>query len=118
MIDQIKKWTSEHYLQIAFLNLFLMFLVLLRSAGYFAPFFLISINFIVLVSLVLSVILFRLNSNFMFMISILFLLFASFIRFFEVEIWAERTTIYAFQGLIVATLLYILENIFVKKNYR
>lgn len=107
----INKWMLSHYLQIAIFNLLLIVLFLLHSAGYFHPFFPLSINVIVLISLFSSIILLSANSRSMFVVSLFFWIFAGLIKVFNVDVWAERTAVYAFESFMVATCLLLKENI-------
>lgn len=107
----IQKWGNKHLFKIFAFNTLLAFMVLMRSAGYFLPFFDISINFIVLTLLILSIFLFKANSRSMFFISLLFWLFACLIKVFKIDIWAERTAIYTFEALIIGTILLIIESL-------
>lgn len=110
MENIMKDWLEVRYQKIAIFNIVLVMLVLLRSAGYFEPFFIISINFIVFFSLILSVILLSLDSKFMFFMALMFWIFAAFIKISGIDIWAERAAIYAYQALVIGALLFIFER--------
>lgn len=114
-LKNINKWAKENYVQIGILNSILLLLVLLRSAGYFAPFFPITINFIVLVSIILSAYLFNVHSRVIFVVGLLFWLFASVLKLLKIDIWAERTAIYSYQSLLIGVAMMIFENI---KKYK
>ncbi len=103
--------------RIFFFNLILMILVLLYSAGYFAPYFPITINIIFFISLVLSIFLFKANSQVIFLIAITFLLFGMCLRFLGINIWAERTLIYTYQALCIGVVLVIFETVTEKSKY-
>lgn len=105
-----QKWGNEHLFKMLIFNTILVFLVLMRSAGYFLPFFGISINFIVIFMLALSIFLLDARSKSMFTIALLFWLFACLLKVLRVDIWAERTAIYTFEALIMGTLLLIKES--------
>lgn len=108
---KINEWVVSHYFQIALFNIFLILIFLLRSAGYFHPYLIISVNFIVLISLVMTVVLFGWRSREMFLIAILFWLFALFLKLVKIEIWAERTSIYVYQALVIGVGILIIEGL-------
>lgn len=116
MNKSINYWIKENYIGLAIYNIFLMSLIMLRSAGYFGPYFLISINFIVVASLIAFIVLFRINSRAMYIISLLFWLFAGTIKILRVDIWAERTAIYSYQAFVVASVLLLLEQLNIYKS--
>lgn len=107
-------WVIRHYLQIAIFNIVIVLLFLLRSAGYFDPYFLISINLIAFVGFLLLVFLLGAGSREMFVFFLLFWVFASVLRLMNIEIWAERTTVYAYQALLIGVFLLIIESVFSK----
>lgn len=109
-IEELESLISKRLLGLFVFNIILMILILMRSAEYFSPFFLISINFIVLSCIVLSVFLLGIRSKGIFLISLFFWLFAAFLRILNIEIWAERTAIYAYEAIIVGVILYVIEN--------
>ena len=111
----IRKWAIEHDFQLALFNISLILLVLLRSAGYFEPFFLITINLIVLSALILSITLLQVSSRFLFAISLIFWIFAGFLEVVGVNIWAERTVIYCYEALFVGIILLAYESSDLKK---
>lgn len=116
--DEITKWVHKHYLNLGIFNIILVVLVLLRSAGYFHPYFPISVNFIIMTMLVLSILLLHLNSLVMLIIFIAFWLFAAILKALYIDIWSERTGIYAFQALFLGLVLLIIELIRDKKRVR
>lgn len=101
----LEKWLPNHYFQLALFNIILIILLLLRSAGYFEPYFPLSINFITLFSLVLAIFLFGLKSKSIFLLAGLFWIFACLLKLLNVEIWAERTAIYTFQAIFLGVVL-------------
>jgi hypothetical protein len=107
--DKLKIWIEKNYFKIGLFNVILIMLVLLRSAGYFEPFFPITINFIVLLALLLAIVLLGLGSKFMFLTSLTFWVLAATIKLAGVDIWAERTAIYAYQAVVLGVLLLIRE---------
>lgn len=117
MLDKLKKiyndsqeWGNLHLFKMLIFNTILVFLVLMRSAGYFLPFFGISINFIVIIMLVFSIFLLNSNSRSMFLIAFLFWLFATLMKVLKIDVWAERTAIYTFEAMIVGFILLIKES--------
>jgi hypothetical protein len=108
---RLKKWALEYNFRLILFNIILVFLFLLRSAGYFQPYFPISVNFIVIVGLVLSVVLLNLKSREIFLVVIVFWVFAGFLRVMRIDVWAERTGIYAYESLLFAVILFLLESI-------
>lgn len=108
---KLQVWVMSHYFQLAIFNIILMFLILLRSAGYFDPVFTITINLIVFIAIFLSIFLFQAGSKTIFIISILFLLIAMFFKMISIlNVWAERTMVYGFEAIILALLMLMIEN--------
>ncbi len=108
---EIQKWIEAHYLQLAIFNVFLLILVLLRSAGYFEPYLTLSINLITIISLVFIVILFNSKSSFMFSVAVIFWIGSAMLRILEIEVWAERTVIYSVQAILLGIILLVIENL-------
>lgn len=90
-------------------TLFIVFLFLLRSAGYFQPYFAISVNFIVMVSIILTYFILKLTSKAIFVITLIFWLFAGFLKIIHIDIWSERTGIYVFESLFIGIVISIFE---------
>lgn len=113
-IIRIKKslsfWIASHYLHLSIYNSLLLLLVLLRSAGYFAPFFSITINLIVLVALLASIVMLGARSRTMIVVTIFFWSFAALLKVVKIDVWAERTAIYAFEAFLVGVVIYLFEN--------
>lgn len=109
--SNIQEWGNKHLFKMLVFNTILMFLVLMRSAGYFLPFFGISVNFIVLSMLVLSIFLLNSNSKTMFITAFLLWMFAALMKVLKIDIWAERTAIYTFEALFIGTILLIIESV-------
>ncbi len=114
--EKIKIWVNRHYLQLAVFNLILIVLELLRSAGYFAPFFLISINFIVFIGLLLSVLILGANSKTIFIVSGFFLFITMIFSIFNLTVWAERSAIYFFESTLLAVIMFIVESVDINKD--
>lgn len=104
------KWSKVHILGLFIFNFILMFLILLHSAGYFAPYFPITINVIVLISLIMAVFLLGIRSKTIFGFALTFWVFTAFLRVLSVNIWAERSAIYVFQALIIGVVLLFFER--------
>lgn len=109
--QKIQIWVSGHYLQLAIFNVFLLILVLLRSAGYFEPYLALTINLITLISLIFIVVLFNSKSGFMFFVAAIFWIGSAFLRILGIEVWAERTAIYTVQAILLGIVLLVFENI-------
>jgi len=92
----------------------MMLLVMLRSAGYFYPFFILSISKIVLIAIILSIPLLSANSKAIAILSLIFLFIALITRVAGVNAWAERAAIYFYQAFTISVLLYVKENIVVQ----
>lgn len=104
-------WVSSHYLNLAIFNTLLVILVLLHSAKYFDPFWVISINVIVFISLITSIILLGAGSRALLAVSLLFWIFAGGMRILGINVWAERVAIYVFQAFLLGVLLLFVENL-------
>lgn len=107
----LQQWSNSHIFKMLIFNTILVFLVLMRSAGYFLPFFGISVNFIVIFMLVLSIFLLDARSKSMFLIALLFWIFAALMKVLKIDIWAERTAIYTYEAMIVGFILLIFETV-------
>lgn len=111
IVSNFKNWSRKNFFGLILFNILFMLMVLLRSAGYFAPYFYITINMIILICIVMTRFFLRLESRFIFLISLVFLLFAAFLKLFTVDFWAERSIIYSFEALVFGVLLYIYETL-------
>ncbi|MDO8619138.1 MAG: hypothetical protein Q7R49_04330 [Candidatus Daviesbacteria bacterium] len=120
VLDDLKKdfenWVNLRHFQLAVFNIILISLALLRSAGYFEPFFLITINIIVLISLVMLILLLKTSSKFLFSVAICFWAFAGLLKLFQVSVWAERTTIYAYEAILIGIVQLVIEVIHRKEK--
>lgn len=108
-------WGHSHYVRLAIFNTLIVLLVLLRIAGYFHPFFVITVNAVVMVALIAAVLLLGARSKVLFLIALLTWLFAAFLRIVKIEVWAERTAVYTFQALVIGTILLIYETVRLRK---
>ncbi|MDO8638504.1 MAG: hypothetical protein Q7R43_02935 [Candidatus Daviesbacteria bacterium] len=105
-----QEWAQKRVAGLFVLNLILMLLVIMSVAGYFAPFFPLTINLIVLVGVVLSIFLIGMNRKTLYMFVLFFWLLAAILKTLNINIWAERSAVYAFEIFIVAFFLQIIEN--------
>lgn len=110
IVGQLQNWAYRNILNLFIFNAVLTLLLLLRSAGYFSPFFLLSISFIIALCLILSIILLGVRSKTLFIIVVLFWLLTAFFKIIRIDIWAERAAIYSFEAFVIAILLFIFEN--------
>ena len=108
-LKRVDTWARKNIVGIFLFNLTLIVLALLRFGGYFNPFLPLNTNFIYFVSLILSIPLLRANSKAMFVVELLFWIFAGFLKVVRVDIWAERTVEYVFQAMLVGILLLFYE---------
>lgn len=113
---RLQSWVQDHYLNLAIFNIILLLMILLRSAGYFEPVFSLSINFIILTTIILSVILLGADSKVIFAIAIFFLIASIPFRLVSyLEVWAERTSIFAYEAVVIGVILFIKEVLTPKK---
>ena len=105
----ISEWVNKHYLQIAVFNLTIGFLILLRTAGYFHPFLILSVNLIFFCALVLAILILNARSNALFIFAIIFTLISAFFKIVNVDIWAQRSAIYVYQALFLGVVVLLIE---------
>jgi hypothetical protein len=105
-----KSWATKYIVGLFIFNILIAILLLLHSAGYFYPFFTITINLIVLFCLISSIFLLGVRDKVLFLFSFIFWIFAASLKILYIDIWAERTTVYAFESLVVGILILIVEN--------
>ncbi len=110
-LGKLNKWLKKYYFHLSVFNIFLVSLFFLRSAGYFQPFFQITIQLIVFISLVISIPLLGIRSKALFLITLFFWLFSAFLRIIKIEVWAERTSEYAYFSLVLASLVFFIESL-------
>lgn len=91
-------------------NIILMMLILMRSADYFAPFFPLSINIIVLICLVVSIPILGVRDRMLFFVSLMLWLFAALLKLLKIDVWAERTVIYSFEAMVIGMILFLISN--------
>ena len=115
-IEKLGKWAQKRFFGLFLFNVIIMVLIILRSAGYFDPFFPLTINFIVFFSFILAILLLNVKSNVIFYVSYIFWLIAAGLRMLNIDVWAERTSIYTFQALLVGLVLFLIEIVSAKKR--
>ena len=103
-------YTRDNLTGLFILNLIVLLMVLLNTADYFKPFFFLSINMIVFITLILSIFLLKVSSRVMILISILFWIFAAFLKSIRIDVWAERVGVYGFQSLLLGIILSFLKK--------
>lgn len=108
--EKFKFWSESHFVRIALFNIIMVLLLLLRSAGYFEPYFLLSINLIIFIGMLLGVVLLNANSKAMFIISLVFWILTACLRIAAINVWAERSALYSYQALVIGVVLLIFEN--------
>ena len=108
-LENLRYWSQKRIFNLFLFNTLIMLMIVLRSAGYFAPYFLLTVNSIVFISLLLSIVLLGLKSKDIFIIGFIFWIFAAFLRIFSIGVWAERTAVYTYQCLIIGVILIIFE---------
>lgn len=107
---KVNDWVISRYFQIAVFNILVLVLFMLQSAGYFHPFLPISVNLIVLVSLISSIFLLGARSGAFFTIAFIFWIFAAFLKVVKIDPWAERTAVYTYEAMLIGVVLLLIEN--------
>lgn len=114
-----KSWIVKNQFQLTIFNVFLILLVLLRSAGYFQPFIELTINIIFLSALIVSTFLLDAKSRAFFAIAVIFWIIAAVLKIINIQVWAERAALYSFESLTLGILLSIFERLaYQTKDYR
>ena len=108
--EKTKYWVQNKYIQLALFNTIMVMLVLLRSADYFKPYLPLTINIIIFTGIVLSVFLLGARSRQIFMMSLVFWLFAMVLRMLGLSVWAERAGVYTYEALVVGVALLFFES--------
>lgn len=106
----LSAWITKRYVNLAIFNSLVVILVLLHSAKYFDPFWTITVNVVIFISLIASVLLLGVGSRTMFLISLLFLLFAGFMKVVGISVWAERIAVYMLESFLLGFLLLFTES--------
>lgn len=109
---RLQTWAHERVLGIFFFTLILVLLLLLYSAGYFAPYLPLTINLIVLMALILAVVLLHLRSKFIFSTVIFFWVLTSLFMILNIDVWAERAAIYSYETFVIGLILLVIENFY------
>lgn len=110
MKNKISKWLDDNRGGVLLFNLSVLLLALLQTAGYFHPFFRITINFVILTSMILAIFLLHAGSRALFYMSFAFLLLTIFFKTFGVNVWSDRVSIYIFESMALASLMFIYET--------
>lgn len=108
-IENIDSWSKNHLVGLFVFNILVISLLLLRSGGYFHPYFIISINTVVFMGFLGSIILLGARSKTLFLIALIFWIFTAIMRIIGIEVWAERTSIYTFQAMLLGVILVFIE---------
>ena len=109
-LRKISNWTKDHQLGLFIFNMIMLVLVILRSAGYFEPFFPLTINFIMLVGFILCAVLLGAGSRTLFLFAFFFLVLSIFFKMVEIDVWAERSSLYFFNAIFVGSILLFRES--------
>lgn len=100
MYRKLINWFREKQPEVALFNFCILVLVLLHSAGYFHPYFTITINVVVIVSIVLAIVILRAKNIAILMFTLVMLLTTAFFKLTHIDVWSERVAIYFFEGLL------------------
>lgn len=106
-----EKWAYSNFFSIFIINLILLILFLLHSAGYFDPYFPITVNFVIIVGIFVATILLNLNIQILIVMAGAFWLFAGLLYLLRVNIWAYRTTLYVFQIFVLMIVLLLYQSL-------
>lgn len=115
-LGKLSLWAQSKVFGLFVFNLLVMLLIVLRSAGYFTPYFPLTINLIVFLSLILAIILLNMRSSALFIIALVFWIITAVLRIQGIEVWAERAALYTFQALVVGVVLLVIEIVSGKKE--
>lgn len=107
MLNFLQEWSQQKILNLFIFNAVLTMLLLLRSAGYFAPYLPLTINLITLLCFIMAVFLLGFRFRALFVITLLFWLFAAFLKIIGINIWAERAAIYSFEAFAIGFILFV-----------
>jgi len=115
---RFEKWAAKKMPWIFIFNVFVLLLVLLKNAGYFHPYFPLTINSVVLMSLIAAIILLGIKSRALFVFSLVFWLSAFIFKIFNIDVWAERSGVYTFQSLFLGVVVLLVESIWLRNSKR
>ncbi len=104
-------WAKKRHFGLFSFNLIIIILSLLHTARYFDPIYEISINFILVTAMILTLTVLGGNSITMFVVSIFFMIISASFQAIKINIWAERSGIYAFDSLMLGILALIWESV-------
>lgn len=100
--DSFTTWSKKNTASLLWLNLMVMVLLLLKSAGYFAPFFLVSVNHIYVLMLLYSIIFLKIRSRELTVLALIFLVISAVLTVFHMDVWAVRSAWYMYQAFLIA----------------
>lgn len=118
IVRKSEYWANKNHSRLVLFNLIIVVLFLLHAVGYFSPFFPLTINFIVLLSFIISIFIFRAKSQDFFIVALFFWSLATIFRFMQVEAWVERASIYVYQSLIIGTVVLLVEALMKRYGQR
>lgn len=118
LVRRLNTWSGKHLTGLFIFNLLVVLMVLLNTADYFKPFFFLSINVITFVSLLLSILLLGARGKIMLIISTGFWFLAAFFNSVKINIWAERSGIYAFQSFLLGIFIIFLDLLHYDKKVK
>jgi|GEM_PF-2161323 len=116
ILNFLQEWSQQKILNLFIFNAILTMLLLLRSAGYFAPYLPLTINLIILICLIMAVFLLGFRFRALFTITLLLWLFAAFLKIVGITIWAERAAIYSFEAFAIAFVLFVISKTNVRSS--
>ncbi len=110
-LEKIENWSKNHLAGLFIFNILIISLLLLKSGGYFYPYYTITINSVVFIGFIGSIILLGVRSKVLFLIAFIFWLFAGYMRVIGIEVWAERTSLYTYQAILLGVILVFIESV-------
>ena len=113
---KVINWRKKHIEGIFLFNISVVILLLLRSAGYFHPYVVLSVNKVIMLSLILSVLLLGARNKVMFVLASLFWAIGAFFKIVGIDIWAERMGIYTYEAFFIGVLLLFVETFILSKR--
>ncbi|MFA5770886.1 MAG: hypothetical protein WC894_05335, partial [Patescibacteria group bacterium] len=109
-------WSLKNTLGIFLFNIVIIVLVLLHTANYFNPYFFISINVIFFIGFILLPIMLKADYPVLFLFACLFWILSAILKFIKIDVWAERSSIYAFQAFFVGVVVLFLNEYYVSRK--
>lgn len=110
LLKKTESWSRNHLTGLFIFNILIVLLLLLRSGGYFAPYFTITINSVIFISLLAAVLLIGARSSAIFLVAVIFWIVTAILRVLGIEVWAERTAIYVYQSISLGVALLIIQS--------